>query len=57
LDAGGYTLPYLAGRAHSADRAGAVEQVRQAFAAITTAHRRILTALHGDTGAGEEQVA
>jgi len=52
LDTGGYTLPYVAGWAHAADRAGAVEQVRQAFAAVTAAHRRILTALHGAAGAG-----
>ena len=54
LDTGAYTLPYVAGWASAADRAGAVEQVRQAFAAVSAAHRRILTALDRDTAAGEE---
>jgi len=53
LDTGAYTLPYVAGWAHAADRASAVSEVRAAFAAVTAAHRRILTALDGGTGAGE----
>ncbi len=57
LDTGAYTLPYVAGWAQATDRANAVRKVRAAFPAVTTAHRRILTALRGDTGAGEEQVA
>jgi len=58
LDTGAYTLPYVAGWAHAADRAGAVNEVRAAFAAVTAAHRRILTAVgDGHTEAGQEQVA
>jgi len=57
LDTGAYTLPYVAGWAHAADRAGAVEQVRQAFAAVSAAHRRILTALDRGTAAGEDSAA
>ncbi len=58
LDTGSYSLPYVAGWAHAADRAGAVSKVRAAFAAVTTAHRRILAAAgDGHTEAGEEQVA
>jgi len=57
LDTGSHTLPYVAGWAHATDRAGAVNEVRAAFAAVTTAHRRILTALDRDTGAGKDSVA
>jgi len=58
LDTGAYTLPYLAGWAHGADRDGAVSEVRAAFAAVSAAHRRILTAAgDGHTEAGPEQVA
>ncbi len=51
LDTGGYTLPYVAAWAHAADREGAVNEVRAAFAAVSAAHRRILTALDRDTAA------
>ena len=58
LDTGGYSLPYVAGWAHAADRAGAVSKVRAAFAAVTAAHRGILAAVgDGHTEAGQEQVA
>ncbi len=56
LDTGAYTMPYVAGWAHAADRAGAVGEVRAAFAAVSAAHRRILTALD-DTAPGEDGVA
>jgi len=57
LDTGDYTLPYVAGWAHAADRAGAVSEVRAAFATVSAAHRRILGALDPATGAGEDAVA
>jgi len=47
LDTGAYTLPYVAGWASAADRAGAVSEVRAAFAAVSAAHHRILTAPDG----------
>jgi len=57
LDTGAYSLPHVAGWAHAADRAGAMSEVRAAFAAVTAAHHRILTALDRDTSAGEDSVA